>query len=829
MRVGGPSTSQADAVRGHPATRLVGHAVASGLILLTVGILYRRLLWPWGHPVERLTTDFSLQFYPWLYHSVRSLFSGHVPWWTDLVGCGVPFVAALETGVFFPGHLLLGLVTAGQPSFLAAQTYQVLNVGLSGIGAYLLARELGAGWLGALVAGGLWAAAGDITGYLIYVDRIDVLVCLPLLLLLGHRALHRRSPAALTGATLVLGASLMAGHLQWTLMHVYTLLLLSVFWITPSLMISRRRWIWPLLAVALVIVCGALLAMPTLLPSWEFLQLTSRRDYFSPSEATSLADGWRHLVTGNPFGRGGLFLILAASALVLRRERTTWGLATVGVLAFLLALGDTGLIYPIMVKFLPGIGRFRLAVRFFHLAAFAVALLAGLALDRLWRRSARVEPSGLATFGLLIVAAPWLAMGPAVLSLTQGGGLLLAACLGPRVVWRRVVLLVLVGSAVAVPAYTAHHAASWVVQHEDFYHTDPRVAWFQAQPGLWRMTNAGALITHAQAVDYWNYHRWQFQGSYVTGIPTWSAGGTLHLQALDTFATKTWYGRLYDLMNIRYRPQGLDPPPPVEGKYESWDLAPGSRWQFDLEGLAPLAGVVDLSLNGRDLEVDVERGGRRVPGTTHADAVHVADLPEGRLLTLVVRRGRGRVTSVRVGGRELLGAAPRWSRVGPGLWENAHALPRAFVVNEFEVYPDRATLLLALPGLEPALSVALEEAPRFTAPGRPVQASGVEVVRYAPGDVEIVARLIRPGLLVLTDTSYPGWRAEIDGQRVRLLRANYVFRAVALGSGEHHVVFRYRAWWRVWIWGLSFGGLILALVLAPSICRRLPSLGEAEA
>jgi hypothetical protein len=797
------------------------------MILLAVGVLYRRLLWPWGHPVERLTSDFSLQFYPWLYHSTRSLLSGHVPWWTDLVGSGIPFVAALETGAFFPEHLLLGLVTAGQPSFLAAQTYQVLNVGLSGVGAYLLARELGAGWLGGLVAGVVWAATGDIAGYLIYVDRIDALVCLPFLLLLGHRALRRRSPAALAGAALVSGASLLSGHLQWALMHAYTLILLSVFWIVPSVRFSPRRWIWPLVAVAVVIGCGTLLAMPALLPAWEYFPLTSRHDYFAPNEATALAAGWDHLIRGNPFGRGGLVLMLAASAVALRRDRTAWGLAALAGLAFLLSLGDTGVLYPLAVRFLPGIGRFRFAVRFFHLAAFAVALLAGLALDRLWRRGARVGWSGLASLGVLTIAGPWLGSGAAMWSLAQGAGLLLAAWLGPRVARRRAVLLILVASAVVFPAYTMHRTIS-LVQQEDFYHTDPRIPWFQAQPGLWRITNAGALITHAQARDYWNYHRWQFQGSYLTGIPTWSSGGTLHLQALDTFATQTWYGRLYDLMNIRYMPEGFDPPPPAEGKYEPWDLAPGSRWQFDLEGLAPLAGTVDLVLDGRDLQVDVDRGGRRMTGTPRDGAVHVAGLPEGRLLTLFVRAGRGRVTSVRVGGRELLGAAPRWSLARPGVWENAHALPRAFIVDDYEIHPDRSILLQALPGLEPALSVALEETPRFTVPGTPVAAPGVEVLRHAPGDVEIVARLTRAGLLVLTDAFYPGWRAEVDGQRVRLLRADYVFRAVALGSGEHRIVFHYRPWWRVWVWGLSVGGLGLAVGLAPAVCRRLPPLGDVE-
>jgi hypothetical protein len=812
-----PSRSIASATR---------HAGAACVILVIVGVLYRPLLWPWGHPVARITTDFTLQFYPWLYHSVGSLFSGRIPWWTELVGCGVPFVAALETGVFFPGHFLLGMVTAGQPSFFAAQVYQVMGVAVSGFGAYLLARELGAGWLGAVVAGGLWAASRDVAAHVIYVNFIDVLTCLPLLLLLGHRALYWRSPGALVGAALVLGVSLAAGDAQWTLMHVYALALLAVFWAAPT--VARRgRWIWPLLAVAVIVAGGALLAMPTLLPAWEFLQLTSRSDYIAPRDATAVTAAWRFLVDDNPFGRGALFLLLAASAVVLRRERTILALGTLAVVALLLVVGDGGPLYPLAVKYLPGIGMFRIAGRFLHVAVFALALLAGLGLDRLWRREARVGWSGLIATALLVAVTAW--WSGSAWTLAQSAGILLAAGLSAHVAWRRLVLLVLVASAVAFPAHGVHQKSSWVVQQDDFYRTNPLVSWLRAQPGLWRITNPGALITHAQARDYWDYHGLQFSGSYVTGIATWSSAGTLHVRALDTFAARaTWYGRLYDLLNIRYLPQGLDPPPQPAGKYESWDLGPGSRWQFDLEGLAPLDGAVDLALRGRDLEVDVVRGGRRVTGTSREGTVRVADLAPGRLLTLVIRQGRGRVTSVRVGGREILGAAPRWHRVQDGLWENAHALPRAFVVGHYEVHPNRATLLEALPGLEPALSVALEEVPRFTPPGRPVQASGVDVVRYTAQEVEIVARLTEAGLLVLADTAYPGWRAEVDGQRVRLLRANYTFRAVALGPGEHRVTFRYRPWWRVWIWGLSAGGLVLALVSAPLICRRLPPLDSAR-
>lgn len=49
-----------------------------------------------------------------------------------------------------------------------------------------------------------------------------------------------------------------------------------------------------------------------------------------------------------------------------------------------------------------------------------------------------------------------------------------------------------------------------------------------------------------------------------------------------------------------------------------------------------------------------------------------------------------------------------------------------------------------------------------------------------------------PGLLVVMDPWFPGWRAEVDGQRAPVLRANYAFMAIPVPAGRHEVVLRYR-------------------------------------
>ncbi len=49
----------------------------------------------------------------------------------------------------------------------------------------------------------------------------------------------------------------------------------------------------------------------------------------------------------------------------------------------------------------------------------------------------------------------------------------------------------------------------------------------------------------------------------------------------------------------------------------------------------------------------------------------------------------------------------------------------------------------------------------------------------------------RNGLLVTTETYYPGWHVLVDGQERECLEANYKFRAVQLDRGVHEVTFYY--------------------------------------
>ena len=79
-------------------------------------------------------------------------------------------------------------------------------------------------------------------------------------------------------------------------------------------------------------------------------------------------------------------------------------------------------------------------------------------------------------------------------------------------------------------------------------------------------------------------------------------------------------------------------------------------------------------------------------------------------------------------------------------------------------------------------------------PGVPPQAGeSVKVVVEESGPQRVVldAVLARPGLVILGDIFYPGWKLTVDGQPAPILRANRAMRGAAVKEGKHRLVYTY--------------------------------------
>ena len=158
-------------------------------------------------------------------------------------------------------------------------------------------------------------------------------------------------------------------------------------------------------------------------------------------------------------------------------------------------------------------------------------------------------------------------------------------------------------------------------------------------------------------------------------------------------------------------------------------------------------------------------------------------------------------------------------------------LPRAYLVGQATLVPDEAEALAALAdvGFEPAGKVVLFE-PEITSAGvsdeiRSIESAAstgrVTVNRYEAERIALQVDLPAPGVLVVSDSWYPGWRATVDGQPVPMLRANLLFRAVALPAGVHDVIFEFKpTGGRAGLVIALVAGLVLFALVVVALIRR---------
>jgi hypothetical protein len=134
------------------------------------------------------------------------------------------------------------------------------------------------------------------------------------------------------------------------------------------------------------------------------------------------------------------------------------------------------------------------------------------------------------------------------------------------------------------------------------------------------------------------------------------------------------------------------------------------------------------------------------------------------------------------------------------VYENPRALPRVLFATDWRQADFRSLIRDGgFPDIDPRRTVLLEAAPAFA----PVAdaAGTVRIAAYRNADVVVDVEAGGPGFVVLNDVWHPWWRAEVDGHPVPLLRANVLFRAVAVAPGRHTVRFSFR----------PFAGLVAAI------------------
>jgi hypothetical protein len=722
-------------------------------VILFAGSLFRFEALYWGTP--------GLQFIPWRVYAWESLSAGSLPLWNHLNGMGAPLAANYQVALFYPPGWLLYLFAAlgGVQAMAWAHTLLlVLHFIWAGLGMVGLLRKLGLSTL-AQVIGALTFSMG---GYLVARSGFFSMVWagswLPWMILASSQCgnfpgiqpfLGKRSlPFGFIITTAML---LLAGHAQLA----WYILLLTASWLMTGALIHGgvKAALWGSVRFIAGVASGTVLAAVQLLPTAEYLLQSQRSKTVDFEAALSYSFWpWRILTLAAPdlFGNPG--------------HGTYWGYANywedalyIGVLPILLVVATLPAIWMKRKEPLKGLIRYAWVVT-------AVGFLLALG------KNTPIFPflyTYVPTFNMFNGPARWLIWPLFALSLLAAIGVdRWRTPSGRGLYWMR--LGTAGGFAITLGAFLA-----WAFLDE-INSTFIRAT---ALAGMWAL-GAGLLTLFIPAKEnVRRFHKWQWLVVLWVGFDLLVAGWNLNPSIRADF----------------YQPDQVWTERNLAGKrvFLSFDDDTYLKFRrfFRFEDFRPLQDPGQLkqvlmpNLNLLEGIQSANNFDPMVPGRYARWMQHINKLSsEQRQMWLSL---------MNVGLQQKLDflepVGVRFDPVAGG------ERLRWYSCAQIAADGDAAFQLLDA-NIEWTLQnfVILEgDGVSANCDARAASGGGT-ILSEQPGRVVLQVHADSAGWVFLADTWYPGWSAEVNGKKMPVLRANYLFRAVELEGGQNEVVFVYR-------------------------------------
>jgi hypothetical protein len=725
--------------------------------------------------------DLDVYFYPIYEATYGRLAAGVLPLWNPYQLCGIPWLATLQGGFFFPLHvlhLLLPLNVALVVSHLVILVFVTLSI-------VAFARRAGLSRAAAMLAAMLVGLRGMLVLSLASPNYPEAAAWFPLGALAVLTLAYECAPGAVALLATVTALSFLAGYPQPTVYLLYTWGSLLI-----ALLLGARatlaRWAGALGAFAGGVALGVLAAGVQLVPALELVRNGVHVDLSPEAMAlvTPALGVLRSAVADGPFAWGVTALALGALAGLSRRHRTLgwWALAMTAI-TVVFALGRLTPFFELYRR-LPLLGLFRLPDRALGITDFTFAIAAAVGLDAIidqWRSEPRRRRWSAVVLLLAIV------------------GVLLAARHGfaPPDTWNRVVVVAAAMAALLLAG----------------------LAWHRGPPA-WVRGGFVVLVGIELALASWRHML-----TYAEVVPRYERHGAAYRAVAERAGhDRVWfYGELAGLLPemaqklaTRYRVRSLDDYEPLAPRRQAEYLTfftegtsdyRRAPWLFagSAGNLSPPAGVAPPSARRRLLDLA---------------AVRYMVLPAN--LTAIRPDLNALVTQA--------GFVPRPFVDGElELLENPRVLPRAFVVYRTRPAPPVDTLLAAISAdaFDPLVESYVEGDPGFAASSdAPTRGDVARIVLDDEGTVEVEAVLAQQGLVVLADAIYPGWIARVDGRPAPVVATNHLFRGVPAPAGTHRIRFEYRPA-SVTIGAVASGLGWIAIAIVATTARRRRRLAEA--
>jgi len=167
-------------------------------------------------------------------------------------------------------------------------------------------------------------------------------------------------------------------------------------------------------------------------------------------------------------------------------------------------------------------------------------------------------------------------------------------------------------------------------------------------------------------------------------------------------------------------------------------------------------------------------------------------------------------------------------------------LAKATFVPAADFLSDDALLKrLTDPAWNPRARLLLERPATVTVPpslGPPGTSDKVDLKTYTPSEIGLEALTAHSGFILINDRYDPDWQVQVNGHNVPLLRADYIFRAVAIPAGTSKITLHYVAHYHLaglnlpaeTINNLSDAAMLAAWLVAAFALRRSAHLSPSR-
>lgn len=372
--------------------------------------------------------DLQHYFYPYHHVAWEAVRARELPLWNRFAFAGVPLLGDGQTAMLFPtnwGHLLLN-------DWHAMSLSIVLDFSLAGLGMVLFLRSMKLSLLPVLLGSIGFMLSGFMTARITHPSILAGAAMIPWAFWSMDRLLARPTISAIITAIVCVALQLVSGHPQ---IPAYTAIALAIY----LLSIAALRGLRPAALVWIVIVYsgGAALAAVQLVPWYELIRQSPRAaaasyEFVTLDSITNV--GW--LLMLFPYAVGGMttnwlqtgaqwdvlsyswerlgypgvvptVFALIGAALALRQARANPRRAAIALVLFVMLLVAAGSGTPLgrLVYAVPLVGKLRCYSRAVGVAGFALAALSAFGLQWLLQNHKRIRTVVFVAVGLLIVQA----------------------------------------------------------------------------------------------------------------------------------------------------------------------------------------------------------------------------------------------------------------------------------------------------------------------------------------------------------------------------------------------------------------------------------------